>query len=315
MIIGPPPLAIAPDGSSCALGIGSTVWTFDTATGERAISDVPLSALLVSVPHGAGRHIAVADHDRLAFVGGATHELPGHAVRLVEGADELFVVTRSDSVGTYLSVFERDTDEPHIEPTALGAVAIDSAIAVNGSRLILSGRRGSRAWEGVGEAFLRAVRVGDGSVDVIWSGDPFMGADHPTFLAAGNGTVVLSIVDPGTGESVHVLDADELLAHGVSRSSRLGIDDAEVAAVSPSGHRFAVITSVDGRPLVRSGIVGDLELVDHGAVSAPAPSARLAVDDTGRVVVAEFADAHTLRVLSAGPRDALEPTIVAAVTA
>lgn len=300
VIVRTPIVALGADGRRLAIGAGTTVMVVDTRSGERETFETNVTADLLSVPVDASSGVAVASGDDLEITDGPRQRLKGHAVVVLQIASGLVVLTRSDSIGTHLGAYSTDDLAPLFEPVALGAVSVHTAEAATASMCLIGGVRGPRAWDGVGDKYLRAVRLSSEGVEVVWDG----GAIGATarILAARHGTVVL---DNGVGFAVGT--ADELVATSTTTGHTFAVDGSiGEFALSPSGRSFCLTAHGDRLATVHSGMVDGHEIFEHGTLASPTSSTHLAVDDDGRVVVAEVLSAREMTLSVAAPDSALD---------
>jgi hypothetical protein len=304
VIVRTPTVALGADGRHLAIAAGRQITVVDTRSGERRTSETTGGAELVSVPTGRSTGestgVVVAAYDGLEIVDGARRQLVGTARTLLRNGGDLIVVTRSDSAGTHIGAYSDDGLVPRFEPVALGSVSVHTAEVATPSMCLLGGVRGPRAWEGPGEPYLRGVRISSDGVEVVWDGQ---NADTTVpILAARSGTVVL-----GDRDGFAVGSIDDLVTGAPMSGRRFDVGGSiREFVLSPSGRSFCLTVDGDTTVTVRSGDVDGQELSDHGTTSSLTSSACLAVDDDGRVVVAEVLSAHEMTLSHASPHALME---------
>jgi hypothetical protein len=300
VIVRTPTVALSADGRRLAIGAATQIVVVDTRSGERQSYETTIGTDLISVPSEGSAGVAVAANDGLEIVGGAQQPLVGMAAVLLRSGDELIVVTRSDSAGTHLGAYSGEGLVPLFEPVALGSVSVHTAEFATPSICLLGGRRGARAWDGPGDPYLRGVRLSSDGVEVVWNG---ANADTTVpILGARNGTVV-----SGSRTGFAVGTIDDLVAGAAMAGPTFDIvGSIGEFALSPSGQSFVLTVGTDTTVEVMSGRVDTSELFDHGTLESLTSRSRLAVDDDGRVVVAELLSASEMTLSHASPQAGLE---------
>jgi hypothetical protein len=283
MIVNSPQLTISRGSATVAVSLGSEVTLVDVGDGSQRVVKAATTASIVALAPTGGHIPAVAGGFELSWLAGdpagPVIQLPGQAmfVRLSDDGT-VVVLTRSDSHGTRLCVYEGDDLAEAFEPVALGHSSANAVEFDSTGSVVMAGLNRTRTSD-PGEPYLRQVEWAEGHASVTWGGDG-MPNDVDLVRASAGHLVVLR------GRQILTSSIAALAKNGISDGKSSDIDgEIETLAISPDGSSICIVVDGDDGLQVRSRSFGGARTADRGAVPAGVSAVAAAIGDDGTVVV------------------------------